>query len=458
MPDRSVLSAVRGKLANVVLGLAFLVVLGLPVVFRPAKPARTGERELVVLSVHTETIRYEFERAFSQWTAETRGHTVRVDWLDVGGTNQAVKYVEDRFEKQPDGIGIDLFFGGGTDPFLRFSEEGLLARCDVPAEVLAPIPQHVAGTELYDRDRKWFGTCLAGFGLMYNKAVLEFLDMPQPQTWADLGRPGYFTWIASADPRLSGSIAMVYEIILQAYGWDEGWRHVMRIGGNCRAFSREASQVPADVAIGEAACGMAIDFYAQRAVFEAGADRLGFLLPRPLTVVNPDCIAMLKGAPHRELAELFIQFLLTERAQKLWMLRAGAPGGPREFQLYRLPVIPGLVERYASEAVVEVDPFAFAGSLEFDLRKKDARRYIMSDLFGALIIDNHDELAAAWNAVRNLPDNDPRMRELLAPPVAEAELMQLAVTKWREPRFRADTIARWSADARAKYKRLAEAN
>jgi len=424
---------------------------------RPGREAK-ARGDLSILSVHTETIRQEFERAFSQWTAETRGYTVGIDWHDVGGTTQAVRYVEDRFDKQPDGINIDLFFGGGTDPFLRFKEAGLLARCDVPADTLALIPERVAGTQLYDSDRQWFGTCLAGFGLMYNSAVLKLLGMPEPQTWADLGKPECFTWVASADPRLSGSIAMVYEIILQAYGWDEGWRHVMKIGANCRAFSREASQVPADVATGEAACGMAIDFYAQRAVFEVGEDRLAFILPRPLTVVNPDCIGMLKGAPHRDLAELFIQFLLTERAQRLWMLRAGSAGGPQKFQLYRMPVIPGLVQRYARDAVVGVDPFAFTGSLDFDLRKKDARRYIMSDLFGALIIDSHDELAAAWGALRHLPDDHPHVRELLAPPVSEGELMELATMKWRDPAFRADTIARWSAEARAKYKRLLEAN
>jgi len=445
------------------LGLAFILMLGLPLLFHPgqdeampAKAAGLPERKLIILSIHTETIRREFERAFSEWTAKTQGYTVQIDWLDVGGTNDAIKFVDDQFRQRPDGINVDLFFGGGMDPFLHFSEVGLLHKCHLPQEVLAPIPATVAGSEVYDKEQRWFGTCLAGFGIMYNKTVLKYLGLPEPETWADLGQPAYYTWVSSADPRQSGSIYMAYEIMLQAYGWQEGWEQLMRIGGNCRDFSRQASQVPLDVSAGEAAAGMAIDFYALRAIAEAGEDRLGFVLPRPLTVINPDAVGVLKGASHPELAELFIRFVLSEDGQKLWVLRAGSPGGPRKFDLFRLPVIPGLAKRYEQYAAVKMDPFAFQSDVAFDVAKKNLRRRIVSDLFGAMVIDSHDELAAAWGAVRNLPQNDPRVRELLKAPVSESELLDLARAKWQDPKFRADTIAKWSEDGRLRYRRIAE--
>jgi ABC-type Fe3+ transport system substrate-binding protein len=450
--------SLKSALKNILFGLTFLAVLGLPFLFRPPTEASVGEKELVVLSVHTETIRREFERAFSEWTAKAQGYTVHIDWLDVGGTNEAIRYVDDQFRQSPEGIKIDMLFGGGLDPFLHFADEGLLERCHLPEEVLAPIPRSVAGGEVYDPQQRWFGTCLAGFGVMYDKAVLRFLNLPDPETWADLGRPRYFTWVSSADPRQSGSIYMAYEIMLQAYGWDRGWGELMRIGGNCREFSRQASQVSLDVSTGEAACGMAIDFYALRAIAEVGEDKLGFVLPKPLTVINPDCIGLLKGAPHRDLAELFIRFILSEEGQRLWILKPGVPGGPRKYALYRLPVIPALARRYGDKAAVRIDPFAFQETIPFDAEKKNVRRRIVSDLFGAAIIDTHDELAAAWDALRLLPDDDPRVRELLEPPVSEDELMELARTKWTDTDFRAATIAKWSHDAGLKYERLAGAN
>ncbi len=443
-------------LKGAALGLAFVVVLGLPLAMHPRQEAPVGERTLTILSVHTETIRREFAWAFSAWTARTQGYTVRIDWLDVGGTNQAIQFVDDQFRLRPDGINVDVFFGGGMDPFLHFADEGLLHKCHIPGEVLDPIPHTLLGADVYDPEQRWFGTCLAGFGVMYNNPVLRFIGLPAPQTWADLGRPGYYTWVSSADPRQSGSIYMAYEIMLQAYGWDKGWAELLRIGGNCREFSRQASQVPLDVTAGDAAAGMAIDFYAQRAMAEAGEGRLGFVLPQPLTVINPDAIAVLKGAPDAELAELFVQFVLSEDGQKLWILRVGAPGGPRQFELFRMPVLPGLARRYEQYAVVKTDPFEFKSDVTFDVGKKNLRRWIVTDLFGALVIDTQEELTAAWNAVRNLPADDARVRELLQVPVSEDEITELARTRWKDPKFRADTIAGWSAEARSRYRRIAE--
>lgn len=441
------------KITAAVLALAFVLVLVGPFLLRRQEAGL--HRELIIVSPHSETIETEFERAFSQWTAATRGFEAQIEWLDQGGTTSAIKFVEDQFERTPEGIRVDIFFGGGADPFMHFSKLGLLHRCSLPDEVLAPIPQTHAGIEIYDSQQRWFGACMSGFGILYNKQLLKRLDLPEPTTWADLGRPEYFKWVASADPRLSGSIHMAYEIILQAYGWDEGWRHIMRIGANCGSFSRAASDVPREVAIGQAACGMAIDYYALRAVAEAGEQNMGFRLPDRLTVVNPDGIGVLKGAPDPELAELFVQFVLSEHGQRLWMLRAGVPGGPKEYQLYRLPVIPGMVERYGADSVVKLDPFKFEGGIEFDLAKKNQRWGALNNLLGACIIDVHYELAAAWKVLRDLPEADPRLEELLAPPVGEDELLEMARQRWDDPEFRADTIASWSSEASARYRRLA---
>jgi ABC-type Fe3+ transport system substrate-binding protein len=337
---------------------------------------------------------------------------------------------------------------------MQFQRLGLLRACHVPQEILAPIPQVHAGVEVYDKEQRWFGACMSSFGVLYNKRVLALLKLPEPRTWADLGRPSYFTWVASSDPRLSGSMHMLYEIVLQAYGWEEGWANLVRMGANCRSFGRSAGDVPNEVAVGEAACGMAIDYYGLRAVAEAGEENLAFYLPENLTVVNPDGIGVLKGAPQAELAELFVQFVLSERGQKLWMLKVGAPGGPTEFALYRLPVIAGLVEKYRHDSLVSIDAFELKGGVEFDLAKKDARWGALNDLLGACIIDVHQDLAAAWKSLKDLPPDSERVRRLLRPPVREQDLLYMAKAMREDPAVRADTIARWSAEARDKYRRL----
>ena len=245
----------------------------------------------------------------------------------------------------------------------------------------------------------------------------------------------------------------IYEIILQAYGWEKGWAAEAAMGANCRGFTSQASDVPKDVSTGEAAAGVAIDFYALQAVAEVGDDRLQFQLPPKLTVVSPDAIGVLKGAPHEALAKLFIQFVLSERAQKLWILNPGTPGGPSRYLLGRLSVIPGLTKKYEQDAFVHLDPFAFGGiKLDSDLTSRRWR--ILNDLLGACIIDVQDQLAAAWKVLRKLPPDDPRRIELFKPFVSEKELMDLAGAPWDDPKVRAETISRWSAAASARYKRL----
>jgi ABC-type Fe3+ transport system substrate-binding protein len=451
----------------IVLALAFAVVLGAPLVLhvRQEQPAAAEgapaagnlpQKTLTIVSVHPDTVRNEFERAFTRWTARTQGYAVKIDWLDLGGTTQATKAILDLYKQTPQGVGIDLFFGGGVDPYLELARRDLLEPVDVPADVLDRIPQSFSGMDIYDRQHRWFGAALSGFGIIFNRPVLQKLGLPEPYEWADLGRPDYLTWVAAADPRQSGSMHAMYEIILQAYGWDKGWQVVASMGANCRGFTNQASDVPKDVSTGEAAAGMAIDFYALQAVAEVGDNRLEFRLPNKLTVVTPDAMGVLKGAPHAALAKLFVQFVLSEEAQKLWILKPGTPGGPSRYLLARLSVIPGLTQKYKDTAFVHLDPFAFSGiTLDSDLTSRRWR--ILNDLLGACIIDVQGQLADAWRVLRKLPADDPRRVELFKPFVSEKELMDLSGKPWDDPAVRAKTISRWAAEASARYRRLKEA-
>jgi iron(III) transport system substrate-binding protein len=447
------------KLLLLFLGAAFLALLLLPFLYHPAPPA-TGlpstktlsqVRKLVIITPHWEGIRREFGLAFSSWTRKNLGYPVQVEWLDLGGTSDAVRYVRSEFKRSPGGINADLFFGGGIDPYLQFKKEGFLQRAEISPAVLDRIPPTFSGIELYDRDRQWFGACLSGFGIIHNKKVLNILKLPEPREWADLADPRYFSWVGSGDPRSSGSVHMAYEIILQAYGWEKGWSIILRMAGNIRNFSRAASDVPKDTALGEIACGLAIDVYAWRQAAEAGADKIGFVLPEGLTVINPDGIGILKGAPQAELAAKFIEFTLAGEGQRLWVLHKGAPGGPTEFELGRMPVIPGFAAAFGPQSAVPLDPFRWKGGLIYDTARGSKRWTLLNDLIGSVIIDNHRDLAAAWEQVRNRAQDDPLIQDLMRPPFSETEGLRLAANEWNQPEQRARIRAQWSAAARQQY-------
>lgn len=411
-------------------------------------------KTLTIISPHWEGIRREFSEAFSRWTELNCGHQTRIDWLDLGGTSDGVKYVRSEFERNPAGINVDIFFGGGIDPYIQFKKDKILERISIEHSIINRIPPTLHGVPVYDPGMEWFGACLGGFGIIYNTRVLEILGLPSPLSWQDLAKPEYFSWIGSGDPRSSGSVHMVYEIILQAYGWDQGWRIITAMAGNIRSFSRSGSDTPRDTALGETACGLAIDVYAWRQQAEAGPDLIGFVFPSGLTVINPDGIAVLKGAPEKELAAKFVSYVLSEEGQKLWILRAGTEGGPRRHDLTRMPVLPGFAAQFGDKAAIKTDPFQSPAGLQYDPAKGSTRWTILNDLIGACLIDTHPALKQAWKAVSIHPPDPEHLNELLEPLISEEECMELAESEWNVPERRTAVKAAWTTASIEKYNRI----
>ena len=408
--------------------------------------------QLVLLSPHWEGVRVEFEKGFQKRYHEETGRDVDFKWLDVGGTSEILKFVRSEFKNKPTGIGVDVFFGGGTDPYTELKKLGLLAPCPLPADVLKALPEAVGGMPMYDPDHCWYAATMAGFGIIYNKVVLKKLGLPEPKTWEDLGRPELLTWVGSGDPRKSGSVHMVFEIILQAYGWEKGWQVITAMGGNVRAFSSYGSQAPKDVAIGEVAYGMCIDSHAWQQVQEVGGEMIGFVMPQDLTVVNGDGIAILKGAPHGALAERFVRFVLSEEGQKLWILRKGQPDGPQEFELGKFSVLRNLYPKIKGRTCVGLNPFDWRSRFTYDAERGPARWGLVNDLVGTQLIDPHQALVAAWKKTMRGGDREAELARLGGMPVTEQEAARLASEgKWGDAEYRNRALTEWAVFARQKY-------
>jgi ABC-type Fe3+ transport system substrate-binding protein len=407
--------------------------------------------KLVLISPHWEGIRYEFERAFKAQYQSDTGQAIDLEWMDVGGTSETLRFINSEYKNKPQGIGVDVFFGGGLDPYLALKGSNLLEPYILPQQLLETIPPRLGGIPLYDPDHTWYGATLAGFGIVYNKAVLKLIKLPPIHTWEDLASPAALGWVGSSDPRKSGAVHMAYEIILQAYGWEKGWRIITALGANVRNFTNSASQVPKDVAIGEVAYGLSIDFYAWAQVKEAGADKIGFVMPPNLTIINPDCIGILKGAPNRKAAEAFIRFVMSEAGQKLWLLSKGSTEGPQKFQLDRFSVLPSLYALSPEQMAVKLNPFSWQSNFTFDPKLGAARWGIVNDLIGALVIDQKHILSQAWKAALADGLTDAEWQKLAAMPVSQDEALMLAKTKWKDAAFRNQKLNEWVAFARKKY-------
>jgi ABC-type Fe3+ transport system substrate-binding protein len=392
--------------------------------------APVDAKTLTIVSPHGGEIRAEFERLWKQKHPDTT-----LKWIDKGGTADDLRYVQAQFATKPNGIGHDIFFGGGAETFVELETSG----------VLQPLPSHynvpadLNGTPLRGPKNEWVAAALSGFGILYNKKIVQEENLPLPKSWGDLGNPRLRDQIELADPRHSGSAHAAYEIILQANGWDQGWKTLCTLTANARRFTRAASDLPQDVASGEVAMAPAIDFYARARIARAGEEKLGYVAPSGQNVITPDPIGILKGAPNLELAREWVSFVMSPEAQKLWMLKKGAQGGPKQNDLFRQAALPSLYKPIAAESLIQTNPYTIKNARPYDAAKAAKRRRALDELIGTVLIDNHDMIRAKWA-------KNPDAKAIGFVPVSEAELMRIA-EKWDDAAFRTQTLSAWNQAA-----------
>ncbi|MBT8036615.1 MAG: extracellular solute-binding protein [Verrucomicrobiae bacterium] len=395
-----------------------------------------ADRRISIITPHNETIRREFGEAFQAWWKDQSGESVYVNWLTPGGTSEIRKIIDSQYAAAENvgdnGIGIDLMFGGGDYDFRRQADMGHLVELDVfqthadwfQASV---IPAEFTGETYYDQDRRWVGVCLSRFGICYNVDVLKRLGLDPPTKWADLGDPRYFGTIALADPSKSGSVARAFEMLIQqqmhesiasirrrpgetheqldmrgrSAGWDNGINLIQRIAANARYFTDSATKIPHDVAQGNAAAGMCVDFYGrayeEKLKKKDGSTRLRWISPQGGTSMSVDPVAVMRGAPNPEIAQRFVEFLLTEDGQRLWNAKPGTPGGTKFRALRRMPVRRDVyTEENMQNFSDPINPYEETGGFVYRRELTGEGFKSIQCIIRVMCLDLHDEMKVAW--------------------------------------------------------------
>ncbi len=358
--------------------------------------AELPEEQLIAISPNNTDIEREYETAFSRSHAMQYGSRVTIEWRDVGGGASSIaQYLRNIYENS-DHSGIDVVWGGGDFVFTTMAKSGILQPLTLAPEALEHIPPTMGGLPMYDSDMQWTGTALSGFGILYNRQLLERLRIPVPDQWDDLGTARYFNMVGLADPTQSGSAAASYAMIVQSgEDWASGWAKLLNILGNAKKFYAGAGDAAEAVPAGEAAVATCIDFYGINRMAKY-PDSLVYHSPRGQTAFNPDPIGILKNPPHPVLAQHFIDFLLSESGQALWMLPAGHERGPTEVSLGRQPIRRDVYERFAGEHnTAIVNPYADGQTLDIDTDLWSDSYGLLRNLVWAAAVRNLDGLRAA---------------------------------------------------------------
>ncbi len=390
--------------------------------------------KLVAISPHNQDIQDEFEQLFSLEHALAHGQTVEIEWRNVGGSSQILEYLRNTYSNA-DTSGIDVAFGGGEMNFIRLAEEGMLEKMSMTDDARQAIPATFGGLEMYDPDGYWCGAALSGFGFLYNNKRLDKYSLQPPSQWEDLGDKRFYDMVALADPTKSGSATAAYEMVVQTEdNWPAGWAKLLSILANVKQFYEGASDA-ANAPISETPLATCIDFYGTNRVAKY-PDNLTYVSPKGQTAFSPDPIGILKNPPNGELAQRFVDFVLSAKGQSLWFLPVGAQDGPVGHALRRQPIRRDVYEAHEGKILPRIfNPYVEGNSMSLDVEMKDARFGVLRNLVKVAAVDNVDGLKAARKKLIDTGFPADRMAKFnqLPPNVRTAEqIRQLAPLFTRE--------------------------
>src|SRR3972149_4904133 len=200
------------RIGGTMRALLQLLVFGL-VAFLGAPSAFAATKEVVIVTSFPKELFEAYKKAF-----EAARPGVRVV-VKPQQTNAAITYLRETRAK-PD---ADIFWASAVDAFQVLKADGLLEKVALPDALLSRIPKTIGTFPIHDPDGHYFGFAVSGYGLMWNTRYLALHKLPQPKEWTDLADGRYHGHLVISAPSRSGTTHLTIEVILQAYGWGQGW-------------------------------------------------------------------------------------------------------------------------------------------------------------------------------------------------------------------------------------------
>src|SRR6266849_3775307 len=298
----------------------FALLLVIAALGAPAGPALAQapvEGELVLITPVSKFIHDASLKAFADYAKEKWNVTVKVNAIPAGTPVAYGRIVE--WKGKPE---ADIFWGGESALFEKLADQKLLQKLEISREAWDSIPASIGKPKpipLKDKDGYWVGTALEPYGLVWHPRKLQRLGVADLRDWDDLLNPKLKGEVAQCAPTRSSSSNATYEVILSLNGEDKGWEWLKKLAANTGHFTARSRDVPNVVAKGEYAAGFAVPSYMAFEEKLAGFD-IRYVAPTN-AFVTPEPMAILAGARNPKAARAFIEFLLTERGQRVFMER-----------------------------------------------------------------------------------------------------------------------------------------
>lgn len=258
-------------------------------------PKLEEDNKLIIYTAHKEEIYEPIIREFEERTGI---------WVQVvsGGTNELLERIA-----QEKGINSgDVMFGGGVDSLSAYESCFESYSCKQADKLDATY---------ISADHKWTPFSDLPIVFIYNRKLVYAASVPRG--WSELLDEHWKGKIAFADPRISGTSYTALATMLQVMRQEKKAQDkilqnfIENLDGS---IAEGSGEVLDEVMSGTKMVGITNEELALKKI-NAGAD-LEMIYPREGTSVLPDGSAVIKNAPHRENAELFLEFTVSEDVQR----------------------------------------------------------------------------------------------------------------------------------------------
>lgn len=222
---------------------------------------------------------------------------IAMDYQSAGAGKLMAKIAA---EKESGKIMADVIWTSEVSDFFKMKENGML-EAYISTEVdniLNPIP---------DFDGSFTPIRLGTLGIAYNT---RFVKNEPPMEWADMLKPQFKGAFGIANPALSGTSYMSVSLLKSAFGWE----FFDKLKENKAKVGKGSGQVVDDTASGDLLASLAVDYITNDKIKKDASLKLVY--PKEMLVI-PSPAAILKGTPNLTSAQKFIDFLLSEDAQKI---------------------------------------------------------------------------------------------------------------------------------------------
>lgn len=253
--------------------------------------------------------------------------------MDLGITNLDFRQAttDDGWKKllEDPSKSVDIAWGGDLALFNKMEDYGLLKHItnqSLVDYIDTCVPDFIGGNviKLKDADGNitWVGSSLSSFGFIVNHEFLSDYDLPIPSTWDELANETYYInpktkAIALVDPPMSTLTIRICQIILQTFGWKEGWSVLTRMAANARIYGGIIFYHENPITDGDVGIALSIDFLGIIAMNEN--PDCEYIIPDGQTSIGCNPIALGKYVDNQDAAEAFIKYLLSPEGQTVWM-------------------------------------------------------------------------------------------------------------------------------------------